>query len=235
MSKETNKKYTILENETLEHHGKTLYRIQAVKDFAVVKAGDKGGWIENENNLSQEGDCWVHNEAKVYDNARVYGNAQIYNEAQIYDEAKIEQYARVGNSAHVYGCAVISQYALVHENARVSENGRVYGKAELYGNAHVFGYAHVFGFVEISGYAHISGNAHVKEKNDYAVFKNNWSSCCYFTYTKSNKMWEIGSSLCHEQLIEYGYKESELSGKMYETYVNLVKEQEKIEEKLSKS
>lgn len=35
------------------------------KDFEDVKAGDKGGWIEKEENLSQEDDCWVSGDACV--------------------------------------------------------------------------------------------------------------------------------------------------------------------------
>lgn len=49
------KKYEILQNVTKEHHGVTLYTIKALKDFGDVKAGDIGGWIENEDNLSQYG------------------------------------------------------------------------------------------------------------------------------------------------------------------------------------
>ena len=42
-----------------------LHRIVCVKDFVDVKAGEKGGWIEREENLSQEGNCWVYNDAMV--------------------------------------------------------------------------------------------------------------------------------------------------------------------------
>ena len=44
-----------------------LYRIEALKDFGNVKKGDKGGWIEKEANLSQDGDCWVYGDAEVYE------------------------------------------------------------------------------------------------------------------------------------------------------------------------
>ena len=224
MQQANEKKYIILENETLEHHGKTLYRIQAVKDFSDVKAGDKGGWIEREKNLSQEGDCWVHNEAKVYNNAQVFG------------EAKVGNYARIWDSAIIHGNAIITQHANVHEYANVFGNTQVYGYADLYGNAYIFGTARIFGNVEIYGFTRIFGTAIIKEKNDYTVFKNIWSTDNYLTYTKSNRMWCTVSFYGDgERIIEHGYRESELSGKMYETYVNLVKEQAKIEEKLSKS
>ena len=54
-----------------------LTRIRALKDFGTVKAGDLGGWIEKEYNLSQEGNAWVSGNACVYGNAWVYGNALI--------------------------------------------------------------------------------------------------------------------------------------------------------------
>ena len=47
------------------------YRIKALTFFSDVKEGDLGGWIEKEENLSQEGSTWV------YGNATVYGNAEI--------------------------------------------------------------------------------------------------------------------------------------------------------------
>ena len=47
-------KYKLTE-ESISYFGKTLYRIEALKDFANVKKGDKGGYIEKEDNLSQRG------------------------------------------------------------------------------------------------------------------------------------------------------------------------------------
>ena len=72
-------KYKILRDQFVEILGKKLYRIQALKDFDDVKAGDTGGYIENESNLSQSGN------AQVYGNARVCGNAQVYGNAWVYD------------------------------------------------------------------------------------------------------------------------------------------------------
>ena len=45
-----------------------LRRIRALRDIPRynVKAGDLGGWVESEKNLSQEGDCWVGGNARVY-------------------------------------------------------------------------------------------------------------------------------------------------------------------------
>ena len=37
------KKYRLLEDDTIRVWGETLYRIEALKDFAAVKKGEKGG------------------------------------------------------------------------------------------------------------------------------------------------------------------------------------------------
>ena len=52
-SNQTGKKYR-LTDETIKVEGRTLYRIEALKAFWGQKKGDKGGFIENEDNLSQD-------------------------------------------------------------------------------------------------------------------------------------------------------------------------------------
>ena len=44
------KKYELTE-ETKVIGGKTLFRIRALRSFGGIKAGDLGGFIENERNL----------------------------------------------------------------------------------------------------------------------------------------------------------------------------------------
>lgn len=70
------KKYRLTE-ETTKVGNRTLYRIQALRDFGNVKEGDIGGYIESEKNLSQDGNAWVYGNARVYGDACVYGNADI--------------------------------------------------------------------------------------------------------------------------------------------------------------
>lgn len=118
------------------------------------------------------------------------------------------------------GGYIESENNLSHfDNAWVFGDARVYGNAKVYDNARVFGDAMVY------------GNAIIKSTEDYIVFKNNWSSGRYFTYTKSNKMWEVGCFYgTGEELIEKAYADSELSGKCYEAYVKLVEQLEDIQE-----
>ena len=76
------KKYRLTE-ETTKVGNRTLYRIQALRDFGNVKEGDIGGYIESEKNLSQDGNAWVYGNARVYGDAWVSGNARVYGDADI--------------------------------------------------------------------------------------------------------------------------------------------------------
>lgn len=88
------KKYKFTK-KTKNYKGVLLHRIKAMRDFGDVKAGDLGGWIEKKANLSQEGDSWVYEKAKVYGNAEISGNAEIRGKARVYDDAEILNNARV--------------------------------------------------------------------------------------------------------------------------------------------
>ena len=72
----TTKKYELTDN-TINIDGITLHRIKALKDFSNVKAGDLGGWIEKENNLSQMDNAWIGGDAKVYGSAKVCCDANV--------------------------------------------------------------------------------------------------------------------------------------------------------------
>ena len=76
-----------LTDETKELGWRILHRIEALKDFGNVKAGDKGGWIEKEDNISQDGNCWVYDDACVCGDARVFGNARVFGDACVYGNA----------------------------------------------------------------------------------------------------------------------------------------------------
>ena len=230
----TAKKYK-LTDETIQVGGHTLHRIEALKDFGNVKKGDKGGFIEKEDNLSQDGDCWVYNNAKVFSNAvvsndaLVAGNAQVYDKARVFGEALVwsnaEVYdnAIVYDNAEVYGDAVISEDARVCKDARVCGDARVLGNASICGNAKVCGNTRVSGDARVYGNATLCGDAKVAGASDYIVFKNWWSSGRYFTWTRSNNMWKVGCFYgTGEELIAEAYRDSKISGREYERVVKYV-------------
>ena len=115
-----------LTSETKTWFGRTLFRIEALIDFGSVKAGDKGGFVEAEENVSHDGkawvydDAWVSGNAWVYGDARVYGNAWVYGDAPVYGDAQVYGDACVYGNAQVYGDACVSGNACVSGDACVS-------------------------------------------------------------------------------------------------------------------
>ncbi|WP_139413093.1 hypothetical protein [Bartonella mastomydis] len=131
------KKYE-LTDETIKVDDHILHRIRALRNFGDIKTGDLGGWIEKEDNLSHEGNCWVG------DNARVHGQAQIFGDAMVNGNAKVSGDAKVFNKAWVFGNAKIFDEALVFEEAKVFGRANVYHKAWLRGKTAIFGRTEIF-------------------------------------------------------------------------------------------
>ena len=82
------KKYKLTE-ETLEIYGHVLHRIMALRDFGNARKGDIGGWIENENNLSHNDNCWIYDDANVYGSAKISENARVFSDARVFGDALV--------------------------------------------------------------------------------------------------------------------------------------------------
>ncbi|WP_142417021.1 hypothetical protein [Bartonella massiliensis] len=166
------KKYKLTSEIKKIKHARTrniinLYRIRALKDFDDVKAGDLGGFIEKEANLSHDGNCWVYDKACVYGYARVYdnvygyahvsGGACVFADAHIHDHAHVSYDATIFNYARVYGRAIVAGSARIHSYAEVYNYALINGRAKIHGK--VYGGALVGGCAEI--YGSVFGNAKV--------------------------------------------------------------------------
>lgn len=170
------KKY-ILTDRTKKVDGHTLHRIQAIKDFGNVHNGDLGGWIESEDNLSQEGDCWVSDDAMIYEratiqyDAQVYDHAVVHGDANICTEARIHGHAKVYEYSHIFGGAQVYDYAEIAGHSHIFGNAQVYGHTwisgddvDIYGHAKVYDHARVYNKAEIYGNAMVFGQARILDK-----------------------------------------------------------------------
>ena len=112
------KKYE-LTTQSIEWKGRKLFRIKALKSFRDVKADELGGYIESEENLSQEGNSWIYDDAKIYDNAKIFGNAHVRNNAEVfgnakvYDDAEVFGNAKVCDNANIKECGWVSDYSII--------------------------------------------------------------------------------------------------------------------------
>lgn len=85
--------------DRIKSNGVTLHRIKALIDFGDVKAGELGGYVEKETNLSQYGDAWVYRHAQVFGNAWVRDNACVCGNGIVYGNAWMCSNAQVSSDA----------------------------------------------------------------------------------------------------------------------------------------
>lgn len=165
---------------------------QGEEEVTVLEAvmGEKGGWIESYDNLSQEGECWVSGEATVHEmgyvcddakisgrgdvcgHAKVAGSAEVRGSACVSDNAYIYINGAVGGSARVAVCgeakvggtvsgdAVVSERAYVGDGCSVTGNAKVGGMAVLRNNTSVSGKAIVEGSPWLE-YSEVGGDAYI--------------------------------------------------------------------------
>lgn len=158
--------------ETIMVRGHRLYQIKALKNFSDVKAGDLGGWVESELNLSQEGDCWVYNNAKAYDesyvedSAKIRDNAEVQGYSHIYENATVSENVKVTDFVEIKGNAVISGNANVWNNSIIEGDVTVKDHALISGNTRIFGNAKIGGNILLSGDINIGHDAIILKQSD---------------------------------------------------------------------
>jgi carbonic anhydrase/acetyltransferase-like protein (isoleucine patch superfamily) len=146
-------------------------RIRSLKTFyanwtrpglnIAVKAGELGGWIQSEDNLSHLGAAWVSDDAAVYGDASVINNAGISMKATVTGNATVGGNSRVCNEGHVCDNATILGFSLVGDNSWVYDNVYVTGEVQILGRAEVFGNARLGGTVFVCDNSCVRDNARV--------------------------------------------------------------------------
>jgi len=115
----SNSKYKFTGEQMTMPDGVILWRIESVKDMASCKKGTVGGWIEEDGNLSEFGDCWVGEDAKVWGGAMVTDNAYVGEEALVHGRVLAEDNSYIDGHADVSGFVALQQFAAVGGAAKV--------------------------------------------------------------------------------------------------------------------
>ena len=105
------KKFKLTSEFIVDISGVKLFRIKALIEFGNVKAGDLGGYIEKEENLSHMGNAWVSGNARISGNAQVFGNARVFGNAWVSGNARVYGDAQVSGDARISGD---KDYAYAH-------------------------------------------------------------------------------------------------------------------------
>lgn len=115
------------------NQGVTLHRIFAKKDipFHGVQAGDCGGFIEDDKNLSQFGDAWITDDAKAYDNSHVSKRALMAGEAEIFGNGVLTDKAKALHSAKIFGDGAVGQNIILCCNSAVTASTAQLGSNKI--------------------------------------------------------------------------------------------------------
>lgn len=130
------------------------------RTILIEKMGEKGGWLEQTSNLSQDGDCWVGPNGIVCGNGFVCDDV-VLSSGEVGDNAKVGGNAVIGGAVGIGGNAYVYGKANIGGSGRVAVKGtaRVEGKVD--GEAIVDGSAYIGEDATIRGNAHVTGNAKV--------------------------------------------------------------------------
>ena len=204
-----------------------VFRIRALKDFGDVKKGDLGGWIESEDNLSHEGNCWIYddaivcNMAEVRDNAKVCGNSSVFRGAKVYENSHVLGHATIKDFSIVHGESVISDHAVI------ANYSNIFGRATVFGYAFISNYAYICGTAEIYGYVRIERDTIINKCSDFFVAGPIGSRDDYTTFFKNKDGVIIASTGCFTGTIDEfveAINETHKNDEMHRnSYLNLVK------------
>lgn len=217
-----------LTDETIMFEDTVLYRIRALKDIPGAVKGDLGGFVRSEENLSQEGDCWIFPESKVVGNSKVSGDATILGEVTIFNDVNITDRAMIN------GNLIIADNVEISGKSNIFiESGIIRNKVKICDNVVISGKMRISNNVEISdntvllGNLKISDNSIIKSKYDFMIFKEFGGNNDDVIWTRSNDKWNrfgLSKAVSKDEYKETFCKDNEYSKKLFDKWVETVNE-----------
>ena len=126
------KKFALDESSAITlSDGTRLVQIVALKDIVTpeytILKGSRGGYVESERNLSQNGNSWIGSKSIVRGNAFVCGDAVVHGKSEIWGEAYLSDKAIVrdtkvcGNvvirgEGFFNGCSLSGKNSFINDN-----------------------------------------------------------------------------------------------------------------------
>lgn len=140
-----------------------VFVIKALRDIPrhKVKKGDLGGFVYSDQTLSQEGDCWMAEQAIASENVRITGNALL------------KEGCNISGSVQISGNCVLDN---VFANKRVKISGDCYlSRVTVYDDCSVSGNVKIINTYERYRLG-IFGTAQIHSNEDFLLSPAAWSS-----------------------------------------------------------
>lgn len=191
------KKYEFT-RKTICYKAHMLHQIRALVDIfrrgeIIAKAGDLGGWIESEHNLSHYGCAWIKDDAKVFEKARVdddalvSGSATMRDRSSAYDEAIVCGEVQMFGDSDVSDSAVVKDHVWLSERVSVSGRARISGRAWIRDGVTISGNSIVYGKLWVSGEAIFTDDALIRDESDFMCIGPIGSRNDYTTFFRNAK------------------------------------------------
>lgn len=179
----------------INDQGVTLYRVRKISNDPNSK-GEIGGWVETENNLSQQGKCWIYDEVEVSGEAKIKEDACIFQNVKIRDKVEVKGKAVIKGDVEIYENASISGNVFIlgigntkiHGHANISGDTCIWGNSiEIYGsavieggylsdNVKIYDHAKIKHFASLSGDVEAFGNCTIKH---FAILRGKVKVCAW--------------------------------------------------------
>ncbi|MGL5961998.1 MAG: hypothetical protein ACRCZ0_08595 [Cetobacterium sp.] len=127
--------------ESRMFEGVKVYRIECTTEFenqgCTIRVGQRGGWVEREDNL---GGCgWIYPKAVALNYSLVSDNSCLVDTAVVRDSAWVLGDSRVGGNASLSQKAKVIGEAKIWGEVRISGRTIVSGSAKIFGNLLITG------------------------------------------------------------------------------------------------
>ena len=139
-----------------------VYQIRALRDIylkgkLIVKAGERGGFVESESNLSHEGSCWLFDKSRAIEQSMVRENAILRDNATVSGNAIIQGNATMIDFSSLRQRATLMDEAIMSKNASLVEDSAALGESVLTDDCCAGGSVLINGNSYIGGKAKLSG------------------------------------------------------------------------------
>ena len=124
-------KYEIQQQDHQLPDGRKVNRIKALRDFGNVKEGTLGGFVEDDDNLSHDGLCWIADDAMALGRSRVTRDAQLRDRARLCDWAVITDRCVVCDDAQLWDSVFAYDDTVIGAKSVLTDAVTVYGNAVI--------------------------------------------------------------------------------------------------------
>ena len=164
----TTDKHSVTIGDTRYYRIRALRRIERPFGFPPVEPGDLGGYVtfDTGNSLSNEGDCWIADEAfvsgYVSGDSQVIGQAHVGYPSEVSGTSLISDFAQVIDGAQVNDSMVTDYAQVVGRNLEGLDEELVYWErkqTQVFNHSWISGRARVSDGAFIIRFSHVGGSA----------------------------------------------------------------------------